>query len=272
MIRRLSSIRLTFWSLVVMILWLSAGTYLAMNEPTRSAFKELKEVLVLDWIFDGSVNAPVVTAWLFGICLVSLVLLINLLCCSLTRLWRRFLISQSPGSRSLLLIHLLFALVMFCHGISMVAGFKYGNIELYPGDTFAFNDDWQVKLSGVTFVDDPAMAKIGFKKSRGVMTRERFHRHANFAEVQLFQKGNVVAQGDVKILKPLICDGIRLTLTRFTLSEKEDGNQVGVILVVAESHVNALFFVLYGLLILSLAVFLVKTWRLPIVVDKKTEL
>ena len=260
MIQRLSSLQLTFGSLKGLCLLLALGVVLAYSPVYGPGIRAMSEGLVLDWIFQQGGRYPLLVAW-FGIILgISILLFVNLAACVFKRI--QDLAGNGLRMRQILfiLLHIAFGLVMVCHGTGLGVGFKHSNVELGPGEAFDFAPDWRLVFEKAVFVDDPKMLRMGFKKARAMMTRERFHRRKNRATLSLLRNGELLGRGEAASLEPFKCGDIQIALTRFTISS--DG-QVGAFLVITRNPFVGFFFASYLLLILLLIGYTVFTWRLP---------
>ena len=83
MIQRLSSVTLTFYNLVVLILLLGAGVL--FSTAHKEIFTHMNEVEIFDWLFTTWESAPVLVLWFVLLCICAGVLFINALCCSMDR-------------------------------------------------------------------------------------------------------------------------------------------------------------------------------------------
>ena len=259
MIRKLASIKLTFFSLVLLLAALGAGTGLTYMPAHAKTIRRISETLPLDWMISAGRDDVVVLAWFLVTCLFSVVLFLNVMACTGLRVAVVLQNRKSTRQWLFVIIHVMFAAVMLCHGLGMVLGFKHSRIELWPGDRYPFENGYGINLTAVTFGDDTEMLKADYQTRRSLMTRERFHPEQNTAHVMLTFKDEAIASGNVHILSPMTADGIQITITDFLYRQEAEKNPVGVSLVVAKNPVTPVFFISYILLILSLIGFLAVT-------------
>jgi hypothetical protein len=155
--------------------------------------------------------------------------------------------------------HILFGVVMIAHAAGLTLGYKKEGLTLKPGQTVEWGQGYRIALQEVVYKSDTQILKLNYRQARMQMSRERFPLGLNYAVVKLSRNDQPLAHGRVGILEPLVQDGLRVTLTRFT--PPAEGEQPGVNLVVSSSPLTALFFSGYGALILGLLVLATTTWR-----------
>lgn len=85
LVKRLSSIKLTFWGLLCFIVCLTAGIGLTYDPEHGMAMKKMNGRLPLQWLVEEGTQDPVVAVWLMIVCLVASGVLINTACCVYTR-------------------------------------------------------------------------------------------------------------------------------------------------------------------------------------------
>ena len=261
MIKKAASIRLTFWSLIILIGFFIWGVVLTLMKGYSKTIRAISEQLSLEWFLQNGFREFIVSLWLVLICLAGGILFLNLFCCTLVRMQHLFGGASSKRQWLFVLMHCMFGLVMLCHGISMVAGFKHGNILLYPGQARALGDGWEIRVTDIRFSDDLSILKSDYQTRRSLMTRERFLPKNNFAEVVLLRKNAKVLEGKLHMLSPLSKGDIQVTLSDFQFNENVPAGPLGVSLVVSRNPMATFFFVSYGLLIASLFVFILFTWK-----------
>ncbi|MDD9302617.1 MAG: hypothetical protein HUK40_09890 [Desulfobacter sp.] len=83
MIQRLSSIRLTYYSLWILVLVLALGTGLSLNQ--KEIFKALNHGDLYTWLAMVWQDYPLAAAWFLALGLIAVCLLANGICCCLSR-------------------------------------------------------------------------------------------------------------------------------------------------------------------------------------------
>ncbi len=83
MIQRLSSVTLTFYNLVVLILLMGAGVI--FSTAHKEIFTQMNEVNIFTWLTATWDRSPEAVVWFLLLCVCAGVLFINALCCSLGR-------------------------------------------------------------------------------------------------------------------------------------------------------------------------------------------
>ena len=273
MVRKLAGIHITYSAIITLVILLMGGVVLSYFPVHQKAIDGLNTNLVHQWLFLNISSNPLVTAWVIMICLASGILFINTLCCSMTTLVSAAVKHSSINRWSFLCMHLLFLVVLLCHGLALISGHKTQEIELYPGDSHGLINGFSLRVDGIDFVDDTRLISMKMKKSRKLMTRKTFHADQNTARVTLVKDQIPVKSQDVMMLNPLVYDGMRITLTRFLLkkntgSREVNGNtsnennprvekeKIGAVFLLSSNNFTALFFIAYGLLILTIIIYM----------------
>jgi hypothetical protein len=258
--RKLASLELTLICLGGLVVWLGLGAGLAATPGLKDAFSAMNNHLIFQWLAGPAQAAPLLMAWFIILCLWAALLFVNLVLCLFTRLWPQA--SRSGKTRWWLLFaaHILFGIVMVAHAAGLTLGYKKEGLALKPGQSVEWGQGWRMTLQEVVYKSDPALLKLNYRQARMQLNRERFPLGLNFAVVELRRNNELLAQGRVGMLEPLVNGGLRVTLNRFTPPAGE-GESPGVRLIVSSSPLTALFFGGYGALILGLLVLAATTWR-----------
>ncbi|GAB6142946.1 hypothetical protein [Desulfocicer niacini] len=273
MIRKLAAINITYSVIIALVTLLMGGVVFSYFPTHQKAIDGLNTTLVHQWLFHNISSNPLVTVWVVMICVASGILFINALCCSMTSLVSAAIKHSSIKRWSFLFMHLLFLVVLVCHGLALISGHKTQEIELYAGDSHALINGFSLKAEQINFVDETRLISMKMKKSRKLMTRKTFHADKNTATVTLLKAQTTVKSQKVMMLKPLVHDGMRITLTRFLLkkngeSSKINGNSfnekapniekenIGAVFILSRNNFTALFFIAYGLLILTIIIYI----------------
>lgn len=261
MLQKISSIKVTFFCLSLLVVALLMGVALTFDKNHAAVIKSLSRQLPLTWLFQEGQRDPIVTTWFITICLVAGAFFLHLVCCIVTRLFRLIQNGTSPRQWLFFIIHIVFMLVMLCHGLSMIMGYKMSDVEMYSGQMIRFNNDYDLLLSDVRFVDDPAILNAPYEKQRAMMTRENIHRDKNYAGITLKKNEEVLASGRIYMLKPLRFGAIQITLTDFFVPQNRYDDSIGVKLVITRNPITLFFFCTYAIMIITLIGFIVITWR-----------
>jgi len=273
MIRKLAAIHITYCAIISLVILLMGGVVLSYFPVHQKAIDGLNTSLVHQWLFHNISSNPLVTAWVILICLASGILFINTLVCSMTTLVSAAIKHRSINRWSFLCMHLLFLVVLVCHGLALISGHKTQEIKLYPGDSHGLINGFSLKVDEINFVDDTRLISMKMKKNRNLMTRKTFHADQNTASVTLLKDQTPVKSQKVMMLNPLVHDAMRITLTRFLL-KKNTGNKeinentsnkneqgvekekIGAVFILSSNNFTALFFIAYGLLILTIIIYI----------------
>ena len=261
MLKKLASIKLTFWSLLALMAALGTGVGFTYIKTHSKTIRTISEQLPLDWILKFGSNDGVVLVWFVLSCIVAGFLFLNLLCCTGLRITTILQNTQSTRQWLFVVIHCMFALVMLCHGLGMVLGYKYSNVELWPGDAYAFESDYEIQLSEVVFKDDMDMLKADYQTRRSLMTRVTFHPEKNFARIVLKHKSTDLISEKISMLGPVTSNCVQITMTDFLFNKEDPSRPVGIALVISKNPVTQIFFISYVALIISLIGFVVYTWK-----------
>jgi hypothetical protein len=261
MLQKIATIKLTFIGLSWLIASLLTGVALTFDDRHAAALKSLSRQLPLTWLISEGGQDPVITTWFVLVCLIAVLFFIHLACCLLTRFIH--LIHNKYSGRQWLFftIHVLFALVMAGHGLSMVMGSKQSGVTMFAGQTMKFNKEYVLSLSEVVYTDDTAMLNASYENRRAMMTRENIHREKNYAAVSITKNGRILADGHIHMLTPLRFGSWRITLTDFFISRDRPHDPVGIKLVITDNPILPFFFSTYAAMIMALLGFIIITWR-----------
>lgn len=252
----LSSLRLTFYNLLALILWMGAGVVLSRSH--EAAFDRMNEMPILDWMGNTMSHSPLPVAWLLVLCMIASILLVNALCCTFSRQLALARKLKKGKPWLFFILHCLFILVLACHGLILVAGDKQGRIYLSPGMSYVFGP-YRILAEEVVIGDDPKLLSAPGKTQRSRMTRDNIGLHNNYVRLGLFRNGLAVADKPVYMLSPMRYKTLQVTLVEF--SQNPGQLSPGVILTITDSPLNPVFFLVYGIMILALAGFTMLTWH-----------
>jgi hypothetical protein len=261
---QLASLYVTTIILVVLILWFTWGILLAQSNTFEHEFYVMNSTLASAWFSPTQGLSLVLKFWFVGLCMVMAVLAINLVFCSWLKILKIIRIKLIMNKLVMLIIHTVFGVVALGHFGSFFLGYRYENVTLQQGQSFALKDGHILNLTNVHFVDNPLV----LRKSPKELSPDEYHHDANFSEVTLSRNGKQVTSGQIFFLKPLIYKNIQVTLKRFTPPKgKTGGNYAlrksGVKLVVSKNPVKCLVFFLFPVMIVGIGVYMIMTWRQP---------
>jgi len=259
MIQILSSLRLTFVLLLSLAGLLGLGVVFSMFPDLKDGIKLMNESLIHHWFITIWPVSRILPIWFLFVVIISGLLFVNIFVCTITKQLTTALKVATPRRWSFFMMHFFFIVVLFCHGISLVTGHRVNDIQLYEGDIYR-TDDLTIEVREITFRDNPDFLKLGPKKSRKLMTRKRFHRKDNFADIRVTQGDNVPVSGRIMMLSPVKSSAVRVTLTKFIHGKGEHQGEIGLSLTVTGNRFTRLFFTVYALMIVSLVCFIVITW------------
>lgn len=189
-------------------------------------------------------------------------MLLNLGCCTFTRLLPRLRAGNALRGWLLTLVHLVMLVVLLGHGAEMALGHKQEELRMLPGQTLELPGGLKLHLESVRFLSDTSVINLPYREARWTWTSTNFKPRENWAQVVISREGKVLRQGDLKILQPMDIEGLRLTLAGFY--SPEDGAKpakVGVRLALVKNPMTTLFFVAYGAWVVLYAALAVLTWR-----------
>lgn len=255
MIKYLSSVKFTFYNLVLMILLM--GTGVGLSQYFKSSFKMMNEINIMEWIEHSWSNKSMIVIWFALLCLSAGLLFLNALFCTFTKQIQTAIKSRAFQKWLFMVLHCLFIIVLACHGLSLIIGSKQSNAQLFPDDHIMFNNEFMVKVSQVVFQDDINILKADYQTQRGLMTRDNVNRKHNYVDISLIRHKELLETKKVKILSPLRYGPVQVTLSDFVL---KDG-KLGVNLNITKNYLNYFFFAIYALMILTFGLYVFLSYR-----------
>ncbi len=257
MIQRLSSTRLAWYTIVVLILLLAWGIFLATAH--NPIFKSLNHINLTEWLVLAGQTRPIAVIWFIALCIAAGILLINGLCCGLTRLVTSAIRTRSTKQWMFLALHLLFLLVLGCHGLALILTQKHSQVTLYAGQRIDIMGR-QIQVKAVIFNDDITILTTPKPQQRKMMTTDQMNLRHNKARITLFNdQGSQAA--DLYMLSPYRDRFFQATITEFTYDT--DRGEPGITLNFTKNYFNLFFFSVYAVMILTLAGFTAITWKTP---------
>jgi len=213
---QLASLYVTTIILVVLILWFAWGILLAQSNTLAHEFDVMNSTLAHAWFSRTQGLSLLMKLWFVGLCVVMAVLAINLVFCSWVKILKIIRIKLIMNKLIMLIIHIVFGVLALGHFGSFFLGYRYENVKLQQGQSFALKDGYILNLTNVYFVDNPLV----LRKSPKELSPEEYHHDANFSEVTLSRNGKQVTSGQIYFLRPLTYKDIQVTLKRFTPPER----------------------------------------------------
>lgn len=251
--------KLTAILLISLVLLFFTGIILTYSDSIYDAFKQMNDLIILDWFQKTTEHNTAILIWFIVLCCVAVLFGINLVLCSWDNLLKVALKRRGVKSILLFSIHLIFIVILVLHAISLVFGYKYGNIILKEGEEFKFENNYSLKLEKINFVDDYKILKSNKKSSRLEMTSDNFHYKQNYANLVLYKNDKTVIDGNAFVFSPLYGEGIQITVDKFVFDKKSD--KLGAKICITKNPFEFLFFIFYGLGILSMLIYLIVSWK-----------
>ncbi|MGD9333991.1 MAG: hypothetical protein PVJ50_03285 [Desulfobacterales bacterium] len=261
---QLASLYFTTIILAVLILWFTWGILLAQSNTFEHEFYVMNSTLAFDWFLQTQGLSLLLKFWFVGLCMAMVVLAINLVFCSWVKILKIIRIKLVMNKLVMLIIHIIFGVVALGHFGSFFLGYRYENVTLQQGQSFALKDGYILSVEDVHFIDNPLV----LKKSPKELGPEDYHYEDNFSEVALSRDGKQYTSGRIFFLRPLTYKNVQVTLKRFTPPKSITGGnhtvrKPGVKLVVSKNPVKCLVFFLFPVMIVGIGVYMIMTWRQP---------
>lgn len=259
---QLSSMQFTTAILAVLMLWFTWGVLLAESDTFSHGFKVMNSHLVPGWFSPSGRLSFLLKLWFTGLCSIMVVLGINLVFCSWTKILKTIRNKLVTPKLVMLVIHVVFGLVALGHFGSFVLGYRYENVTLQEGQAFTLPEGYAVTVKDIHFEDDMKLLYQPPKER----TPGAFHPEANFCEVALTLNGSAVTRGRAYFLRPFTCNDIQVTLKRFTPPKgikngDHRAQKPGVRLIISKNPVKLFVFILFPVMIAGIGVYMVMTWR-----------
>lgn len=260
---QLSSLHYTLWNLVILFLWFSLGSILASCDKFYRGFHLMNNLLVRNWLVNSESEFFLIKFWFVGLCILVTLLGVNLVFCSWSKILKFIRVRLNLPKILMLLAHIFFGLAALGHFGGFMLGYKYDNIQLKEGQSFVLKNGLEVKVATIHFIDDPSV----LKKSRKKLTESEFHYRLNFAEIVMSLEETEINRGRAFILKPMRSNDIQVTLKGFIpplfQGNGKKNEKPGVVIVISKNPVLGMFLLIYPLMIITIAIYMVLTWRAP---------
>lgn len=246
--RSLASLTLTLFALGALVLLLAMGVILAQVRPYSGLMTAMDGGLILDWLLtetDGRSGSTLLRIWFLGLCAAVGLLVVNLCACTWTRLLKRLRNGVRLHAWLLVLAHALMVLILLGHLSQMTLGFKEEGIRLLPGQSRELPGGRRLTVLDVRYLNDPAILNLTYRQARRAHTVAAFSREGNSARVALRSGAGRTAEGEVRIMDPLLTGGMRLTLSDFFRDDSGAEPRVGAVFTAAYNPLTRLFFAAY---------------------------
>ena len=115
------------------------------------------------------------------------------------------------------LIHLVFGLLVVCHGAGFSGAGAPSPIMAHSGETVALPNGWQLSIDDITFNDDPSI----LAKPRRQWTYNDFDYRHNSTRIRLIQNNTLIAAGRIATYEPLQDGSLQVTLLGFIAPAKD---------------------------------------------------
>lgn len=262
---KLASMSLTVWTIVIMLLWLAWGMFMAGSNAYTKGFQVMNNVLVKEWLVSSQTDSTILKLWFAGLCILMVVLCVNLIFCSWEKIFRIMQAKFSGPKFFMLIVHAVFGFVALGHFGGLMLGNKHCNIQLGEGQRYGFENGYEVEVNKVVYVNDHK----ALKKSTRYITRDDFDYTKNFAGIILRKDGRDISKDSIYILNPMRYKDIQVTLRGFIESPESNGvkNNAGatpwVTMTVSRNPVLKAYLIIYPIMIAGIFIHLILTWRSP---------
>ena len=252
---------LTQWVLVFLVLWMGLGLYMAGAESYTKDFRVMNSILIRDWLFSNNSGFGFLKFWFVVLCAAMIVMGINLIFCSWSKIFRIMRVRFSGNQLFMLIVHGLFGFVALGHLGGLMLGFEYNNIRLGKGIKHSVKEGYEIELKEVHFVGD---AKALTKTKRDI-TRDELNYLKSYVDVQLKKDGEVLKSQKVFLLKPLNYGDVHVTLRSFVLPDNFKGlpgseTEAWAIFTLSRNPALKIFLIVYPVMIAGILIYLIMTW------------
>ncbi len=260
---KMSSMGLTSWTLVFLIIWLSAGLYLAGSEAWTEDFRVMNNLHTREWLFSGKSGSGLLKMWFMILCAAMGVLGINLVFCSWSKIYRIMRVRFNGARMFMLIVHALFGFVALGHLGGMMLGFELNNIRAGEGERYRFEGGYEFEVLNINYVGEPE----ALLKSRREITEGELDYRQSYAEVLLRKNGREVARDRVYLLRPLNHGHVYITLRTFIPygnkgRDLTEDIEPGAMFTVSGNPVLKAFLAIYPLMITGIFIHLIMTWKI----------
>ena len=259
---KLSSMYLTMWVLVFLVLWIGLGLYLAGAESFTKDFRLMNNMLIRDWLFSEKTGMGFLKIWFIALCAAMVVLGINLIFCSWTKIFRIIRAKFSGSQFFMLIVHGIFGFVALGHLGGLMLGFEYNNIRLGKGIKHNIKEGYELEVKDVHFIGDPK----ALGKSKRDITRDELNYAESYVDVSLGRGGELLKSQRLFLLKPMNYKDVHVTLRGFVppddfKDEPGPDTEAWAMLTLSRNPALKMFLIIYPAMIAGIFIYLVMTWK-----------
>jgi hypothetical protein len=260
---KLASMSLTVWTIVIMLLWLVWGMFMAGSSAYTKGFHGMNNVLVKDWFLSNQTDYTTLKLWFAGLCILMVVLCVNLIFCSWEKIFRIMQAKFSGPKFLMLIVHAVFGFVALGHFGGLVLGYKHSNIQLGEGQKYNFEDGYDLTINKVVYIGDHKT----LKKPAKYISKDDFDYTKNFVEIILRKDGRDIRKDSIYILTPMRYKDIQVTLRGFIEPSESDGIKENagatprITVNISRNPVLKAYLIIYPIMIAGIFIYLILTWK-----------
>jgi hypothetical protein len=259
---KLSSMHLTLWTLVFVLVWIGLGLYLAGAESFTKDFRVMNDMHIRDWLFSDNSGSSFLKIWFVLLCAAMVVMGINLMFCSWNKIYKIMRARFSGNQLFMLIVHGIFGFVALGHLGGLMLGFECNNIRIGKGLNHTVNEGYSVAVKEINFVGDPK----ALGKSKRDITKDELDYIKSYVDVNLSRSGEALKDQRLYLLKPMNYGDVNVTLRGFVLPENFKGEigpetEAWAMFTISRNPALKPFLVLYPVMIAGIFIYLVMTWR-----------
>ncbi|MBN1905864.1 MAG: hypothetical protein JW927_12280 [Deltaproteobacteria bacterium] len=261
---KLSSMYITAWTMVFLVIWIGLGLYMAGSESYTKDFRMMNDILVRDWLFSEKAGSGVLKIWFAVLCAAMVVMGINLIFCSWSKIFKIMRARFSGSQLFMLIVHGIFGFVALGHLGGLMLGFEYNNLRLGKGISHNIKEGYELEVKDLHFVGDTK----ALAKSKRDITRDDLDSLNSYVDVSLSRDGKFLKEQRLYLLKPMNHKDVHVTLRSFVLPEGFKGEptpdtEAWAMFTLSRNPVLKTFLIIYPVMIAGIFVYLVITWRKP---------
>ncbi|NLD37727.1 MAG: hypothetical protein GX654_12745 [Desulfatiglans sp.] len=261
---KLSSMYLTVWTLVFLAVWIGLGLYLAGSDAYIKDFRVMNNILVRDWLFSEKSGSGFLKIWFAVLCAVMVVMGINLIFCSWSKIFKIMRARFSRNQLFMLIVHGIFGFVALGHLGGFMLGFEYNDIRLGKGIKHHIKEGYEIEIKDVLFVGN----RKALAKSKRDISRDDLDYTKSYVDVSLSRDGELLKEQRLYLLKPMNHKDVHVTLRSFVLPEGFIGEpapdtEAWAMFTLSRNPALKTFLIIYPVMIAGIFIYLVMTWRKP---------
>jgi hypothetical protein len=261
---KLSSMHVTMWVLVFLLLWMGLGLYMAGEDSYTKEFRMMNDILVRDWLFSNKSGSGFLKIWFVILCTAMTVMGINLIFCSWNKIFKIIRARFSGSQLFMLIVHGIFGFVALGHLGGFMLGFEYNNIRLEKGANYTIKEGYELELKDVHFIGDVK----ALNKAKRDITHNELNYLESYVDVSISRDGELLNSQRVYLLKPMSYGDVHVTLKSFTLpadfkGEPGPGTEAWAMFTISRNPALKTFLILYPVMISGIFIYMVMTWRKP---------